>query len=210
MKLLVEYLDVIVGLDSFFLSFERSFKGGDISYFKSVFDLIVKFDDDDGENVIIFLVYGFLFVDSVRVFIIFINIINRFCEIGLWVDGFDIFLIELLEYFFELEIFYGLNQYYCEQCNSLQDVERIVIIVKVFEFLVFIFKRFVYNVCMQQRFKILEIVLYFFILCLFKMYVKDEVIIKRDFVNMEVQDCLLGILEEKIDDIISQFFFIVN
>lgn len=210
MKSPVEHSDVTAGSDSSSLSSERSLKGGDISHFKSAPDLTAKPDDDDGENVTTSSAHGSSSADSARAFTTSTNTINRFRETGLRADGPDISLTELLEYFFEPEILHGSNQYHCEQCNSLQDAERTVTIAKASEFLVLTLKRFAYNVCTQQRSKILETVSYPLTLCLPKMHVKDEATIKRDSVNMEVQDCSPGIPEEKIDDIISQSSFIAN
>lgn len=104
------------------LSFDWSFKGGDVIYSINVFGLILKFVED-GDVVVVVLLYSVVLVDSILFFIIGLSLLVKLCELVLRIDVLYIFFIQLLEYFFEFEIFEGFNQYYCDQCNSLQDVE---------------------------------------------------------------------------------------
>lgn len=118
-KYLIEYDEMIVNL---ILSFDWSFKGGDVIYSINVFGLILKFVED-GDVVVVVLLYSVVLVDSLLFFIIGLSLLVKLCELVLRIDVLYIFFIQLLEYFFEFEIFEGFNQYYCDQCNSLQDVE---------------------------------------------------------------------------------------
>lgn len=79
---------------------------------------------------------------------------------GVGAEDPSISLEEMLGYFFEPEILEGSNQYHCEQCQSLQDAERSVVISKAPSFLVLTLKRFSYNVTTHQRSKILQSVTY--------------------------------------------------
>ena len=89
----------------------------------------------------------------------------------------DITITELLEYFFEPETLQGSNQYYCEECQSLQDGERSVAISKSSDFLVLTLKRFAYNIRTQQRSKILQCVSYPLILKLPSAHLKGSVMV---------------------------------
>ena len=79
---------------------------------------------------------------------------------GVGAEDPSISLEEMLGYFFEPELLEGSNQYHCEQCQSLQDAERSVVISKAPCFLVLTLKRFSYNVTTHQRSKILQSVTY--------------------------------------------------
>lgn len=69
-------------------------------------------------------------------------------------------LESLLHYFLEPEVLEGGNRYFCENCQSLQDAERSVVITKHPLYLVLALKRFSFDVRTQARAKILYHVSY--------------------------------------------------
>lgn len=84
-------------------------------------------------------------------------------------------LESLLQYFLQPEVLEGGNRYYCENCQSLQDAERSVIISKHPLYLVLALKRFSFDIRTQARAKILYNVTYPLSLLLPSVYVQHHV-----------------------------------
>jgi ubiquitin carboxyl-terminal hydrolase 35/38 len=124
---------------------------------------------------------------------------------GVGAEDPSISLEEMLGYFFEPEILEGSNQYHCEQCQSLQDAERSVVISKAPSFLVLTLKRFSYNVATHQRSKILQSVTY-----PLKLKLSNNIIrIKDDAANNDLRVQTEGgstLLEERQTSLVGQCY----
>lgn len=120
---------------------------------------------------------------------------GKISNAGIGADDPSISLEEMLGYFFEPEILQGPNQYFCEQCQSLQDAERSVVISKAPKFLVVTLKRFSYNVETHQRSKILQNVTYPLRLKLSNVRIKEEP--RKREVRFEDSEMDSSLLEER-------------
>lgn len=178
------------------LSSDRSLKGGDVTHSIAASGLTSK-PAEDGDAVAAASSHSAASADSSMSFTTGPSLPTKLRESVLRTDAPDISLTQLLEYFFEPEILEGSNQYYCDQCNSLQDAERSVTISKASNFLVLTLKRFAYNVRTQQRSKILQSVSYPLVLKLPRLHLKGN---DREG---EVQDCVPDVGDDKSSDIIS-------
>ena len=69
-------------------------------------------------------------------------------------------LNDLLQYYLKPEKLTGDNKYFCEKCNSLQDGERTLNVIKAPDHLIITLLRFSYDVKLQSRSKIFREVKY--------------------------------------------------
>lgn len=127
------------------------------------------------------------------------NLTGKSSNLGIGADDPSISLEEMLGFFFEPEILQGSNQYFCEQCQSLQDAERSIVISKAPKFLVITLKRFSYNVETHQRSKILQNVTYPLRLKLSNVRIKEEP--RKREVRFEDAGSGSSFLEERGDSV---------
>lgn len=150
---------------------ERSLKGGDVGQRPTVSSIA---HSTQGENVTSNEAEASSSASNYPVSTSNSTLQGKLSNIGIGADDPSISLEEMLGYFFEPEILEGSNQYFCEQCQSLQDAERSVVISKAPNFLVLTLKRFSYNVETQRRSKILQNVTYPLRLKLSNIRIKDQ------------------------------------